>query len=249
MAVKAVSTAERTADQPLYRYEGIYEPSEAAGYLLAGMPLHLQQRRRPTPRRVHGWIREGLVAFDQRHVPWQDRVIDFEDIISCQVITLLQQESKGSLARVRAAERLFAERLRTPKPFAHYDFWDLETDILGAFGDYFAIAGIGEGWWKGFFFKGMTLLSEHIRFNKRTGRPEEWEPVPGITLVPGVQFGQPCLKDTRIPTGALWSYIAGGDTPTFVAEGYGIKVADVERAFEWEQRIRVAIAEVTGISP
>ncbi len=82
----------------------------------------------------------------------------------------------------------------------------------------------------------MWLLAEYL---------SGWE---GITLEPSVQFGQSCLKGTRIPTSALWGCRAGGDPPQFIADAYGITVADVERAVEWERQVRAALGHPPSVS-
>ena len=50
----------------------------------------------------------------------------------------------------------------------------------------------------------------------------KWSPQPGVMLDPSVQFGEPCIQDTRIPTSALWSLVHGGDPPDLVARSYRI---------------------------
>lgn len=240
--------AERVSPAEEYDYDGSYEPTEASGYLLVGIPRRYQEYQRPTPGRVHEWIREGLIASDQRKLPHRDRVLDFEDLISCQVITVFRQKRGLHLSRIRKAEEYFAEVFGVEKPFAHRNFWFSRTDILTPFGDDLVLSGVRQGQlgWRGEdVLKGLDVLSDHLHFGPE-GRPVEWEPVPGITLTPDVQFGQACVKGTRIPTSALWSYVEGGDRPEFVAEGYGIEVADVERAVDFERQVRTVLAEVTA---
>jgi uncharacterized protein (DUF433 family) len=239
MAAERIAPAE-------YGYDGSYEPAEAAGYLLVGIPAHLQARNRPTPLRVQQWIREGLIAPEQRAVPARERKIDFEDLISAQVITLFRQKRGLSLKKIHTAERYFAQVFGVRKPFAHQNFWFSPVDILASFGEEFVLSGVRQGqigWRSDDVLRGMDLLSDHLGFGV-DGRPVEWEPAPGITLSPDVQFGQACVRGTRIPTSALWSYHEGGDRLEFIAEGYGIEVADVERAVAFERQIRAVLADV-----
>lgn len=241
------ATAVRMEASP-YAYGGIYATTDAAGYLLAGLPRSLQQRRRPTPRALHEWIRAGLIAQEQRTWPRRDGAIDFDDLVSCQVITLLRQHRALNLAKIRAAERYCASHFLVEKPFAHRDFWFSATDILGALGADYAnvISGVHQGQmgWQRHSIPGLAQLRQHLTFDSATGRPVEWEPpeARGITLTPDVQFGHPCLKDTSIPTSALWSYVEGGDSEAFVAASYGIEESRVRLAVAWERQVRRELA-------
>src|SRR5438128_668451 len=91
-------------DRPLangrhpYEFDGLYLPFEVARYLAVSMPT--PPKRRLRSRRVLSWIREGLLAPTQRDVPGQLLVMDFDDLVSCQVITLLR-ELGFSLQQIR----------------------------------------------------------------------------------------------------------------------------------------------------
>ena len=64
----------------------------------------------------------------------------------------------------------------------------------------------------------------------------KWSPQPGVVLDPSVQFGEPCIQDTRIPTSALWSLVRGGDPPDLVARSYGITPQELTAALHWENK-------------
>jgi len=57
------------------------------------------------------------------------------------------------------------------------------------------------------------------------------------------------VKDTRIPTSAIWSYVRGGDRREFIAKSYEISLEDVDRAVKFEDEVRRVLAEVTRVSP
>jgi len=245
VAVAAVPT-----ERESYQYEGLYAPSEAAGYLLVGIPNELQQRARPTPRRLQGWIREGLLAPEERVLPGRERTLDFDDLISAQVITLLQQRGEMRLRDIKRAENYFAKELGVAKPFARHDFWYSRSDLMREYDETSLVSGVRAGQLgvKDLLIPIMGRLSSLLRFESGSGRPLEWEPAEGITLAPDIQFGHACLKDTRIPTSAIWSYVHGGDREEFIAESYGISGDEVSRAVRFEDEVRRALAEVTGVS-
>ena len=53
--------------------------------------------------------------------------------------------------------------------------------------------------------------------SSRTKSPANGPRQPGVMLDPSVQFGEPCIQDTRIPTSAIASLVHGGDPPDLVA--------------------------------
>src|SRR5438128_5510147 len=109
-----------------YAFDGVYEPGDVARYLAATLPW----RVRPlTGRRVLRWIRGVLVAPERRDVRAWELTINFEDLVTCQVITLLR-EAGFSLQRIRAAEDFYADFFKISKPFAYAAFWHTFPDIL-----------------------------------------------------------------------------------------------------------------------
>ena len=229
-----------------YEYDGLYEPAEIASYLRVALPPQVIVRTRPTSRGIYTWIRRGIVAPDQQDTPGRDLVADFEDLVSCQAVALFRAEGLR-LRDIARAERFFASRYGTLKPFAHHDFWYSRRDILAPFNAEFLVSGVFPGQLaiKDLVLSEAAFLRDRLGFSSQTGQAVEWEPMDGIALVPNVQFGQPCLKGTRIPTSTLWSFVAGGDPVEAVADDYGIEVADVERACEWERQVRAVLEDVT----
>jgi len=92
-----------------------------------------------------------------------------------------------------------------------------------------------------FLTEGLESWPHRLSFSETTHRADAWWPTPDISLEPDIQFGQPCLAGTRIPTSALWSYAAGGDSYEAIARAYQIEVKDVEQAVNWENRVRAAL--------
>ena len=231
-----------------YVYDGIYAPREVAGYLLAGMPKEYQQRNPPTPHRVHRWIRVGLVAPEERGTPGRERVMDFEDLVTCQAITVLRERTRLTLRQILDAERTVARIFGMDRPFARKRFWFSTRELVAALDDETVVSAVrgGQIGWRKVIMPALEELGQFIEFEPRTGAAVEWEPPRwrGIALAPDVLFGAPCLKGTRIPTDALANYAEAGEDPALIASSYGIEVADIERAADWEREVRRALDAV-----
>jgi uncharacterized protein (DUF433 family) len=221
-------------DASSYTFDGIYEPTDVARYLAAVLPW----RERPlTGRRVLGWIRGGLVAPEQRASPGWPVTINFQDLVTCQVITLLR-EAGFSLRGIREAEAFYASFFDVPKPFAFAQFWHAFPDILTQVDGRLLSGSRGGQYGFDFLAEHAKPVLSHLEFRDETGRPCIRRHYRSVSLKPDVQFGQPCIDGTRIPTSAIWGYINAGDSPKFLAESYGIEVADIERAVRWERKLR-----------
>lgn len=217
-----------------YDYGGIYVPTEVAHYLVAAMPT--PPRRPLRSARVLTWIRAGLLAPEHARTSGRELTIDFEDLVTCQVITLLR-EAGFSLQQIRQDEKWFANFLSVAKPFAHADFWGAFPDILTKVEGQLLSGSRGGQFAMDFLERYAQPVARRLRFSEQTRRPDSWHPTEGVQLRPVVQLGQPCVGDTRIPTQSIWGYVEAGDPPDFVAQSYGLEIHEVEAAIAWETRV------------
>ena len=72
------------------------------------------------------------------------------------------------------------------------------------------------------------------------GVVERWSPHENVVMDPAIQFGAPCLKNTRIATEALWAFAEAGDSPEAIARMYNLEIELVRHAIVWEQRLSLA---------
>lgn len=216
---------------------GIYLPVDVARYMVVTMPSTSKWPLRS--QRVLRWIRHGLIAPEQRNEPGRRLAIDFDDLVTCQVITLLR-EAGFSLQRIRSDEAKFSKILGVSKPYAHHDFWADFPDILTKVDGRLLSGKHGGQFGMEFLWAEAKPVVARLRFSRSSGRPQAWRPAKGVQLRPRIQFGQPCIADTRIPTSTIWGYIRGGDSKAFIARSYGLGVAEIDRALEWEERLRAA---------
>ena len=209
----------------------IYLPSEAASYLRAASPIDTWV---PSARQVYGWIRRGLLAPEFRRASEAAIVVDFDDLVTGQAISLLRAAGL-SLQRIEEAEDFFSDLYGVDRPFAHRQFWTSGRDIFGKFGDVM-IAGTRGGQLALPFEQGQPHpIETHLAFDTKTGRPISWIPASHVELRPTTQSGQPCIAGTSILTAAIWRYARGSDTLGMVASRLGLDQAEVEAALDWEQ--------------
>ena len=64
----------------------------------------------------------------------------------------------------------------------------------------------------------------------------KWSQQPSVMLDPSVQFGEPCIQHTRLPTRAVSSLVRGGDPPDLVTRSYGITPQELTAALHWESK-------------
>ncbi len=69
-----------------------------------------------------------------------------------------------------------------------------------------------------------------------------WTPIKGVLLDPLVQFGEPCIQGTRIPTEVVLAFRQAGDSVRGIADAYGLSHAQIEEAIDWESKLQEAAA-------
>ncbi len=224
-----------------YHYDGIYAPSEVSSYLLVG--IRAARKRPPSNARILRWIRSGLVAPERSGTAGRRLFLNFEDLVTCQAIALLN-EAGFSMQAIRKAERVFADLYGVPKPFAHFEFWHGQPDFPHIFGrlDGHLVSGTKPGQLAlSFIERWVKPVGARLKFSRQTGSPICWQPRNRILLRPDVQFGQPCIKGTRIPTSTLWGYVKGGDSVEYIARSFRLEPSDVRTAYQWEERRRAKL--------
>jgi uncharacterized protein (DUF433 family) len=67
-----------------------------------------------------------------------------------------------------------------------------------------------------------------------------WRPTNRVELDPSRQFGQPCIKNTRVLTDTVYSLHAAGDSEQTIMNAYDLSRQDVREALAWERQLRRA---------
>jgi len=219
-------------------YEGIYELCDAGRYLYVTAPQRL-----PHYTTIHRWVRSGLPSAEAQALPKRELFINFQDLVSLRMIISLRIAG-FSLQHIRRVHKYLQNVTSHIRPFALKDLWVSETDIFIEMEGF--LSATRRGQYAMEFIKEWLhrirrpdIGSLDLTFKISNGREiaSTWIPHPYIVLNPLVQFGAPCVQDTRIPTVAIWSMFMGGDTPEAIAQSYNIPFFKVESALEWEEEI------------
>lgn len=214
-------------------YEGIYAPPTAARYLLAARSA---DRAYPvSSRHLIRWIRKGLAHPDLADVPGRNLTIAFQDLVSMRVIAALRAAGV-SWPRIHAAEAWLRQQTGCQRPFATEQLWTDQSDVLTDFGERL-IAASQHGQLAMSILKAYLIPVSGLHFQDQVA--SKWSPQPGVMLDPSVQFGEPCIQNTRIPTRTVSSLVHGGDPPDLVARSYGITPEELTAALHWENKIAV----------
>jgi len=222
---------------------GAYEVPNVVRYLLVDnrFPEH---RPRVTSAHLIRWIHLGLASPSLTRVPGRKLVLSFEDMVSMRVIAFLRAYNY-SFTKIHEAESVLRNLTGHPRPFATQHIWAMDKqaeasvrfrrDIFAEINKVLMVAT--RGGQMPFPELVHRLIDLHgMTFDSR-GVADTWAPHPGVRLNPRIQFGEPCIDYTRIPTRTIWGMVKAGDSPEFVAKIYNIAVERVTHAVDWEERL------------
>ena len=218
-------------------FSGIYRPSEAAKYLNVADSA---KKAYPSVNasRLTRWMRQGLASSDFTGVRGADLTLTFEDLISMRVIAALRGAGVG-WTEIKNSERWLRETTGSQSPFASESIWtgrgrvyvDWKSRLISA----------GRNGQIAFDILRHNLIPAHgLAFGEESGMAVSWTPAKGVSLHPEIQFGAPCIENTRIPTDAIYGMVKAGDSPEFASKAYGISIESVEAALDWEYRLEAA---------
>jgi uncharacterized protein (DUF433 family) len=181
-------------------------------------------------KKVPSWLRAILnpVTHEPKRADYS-----FSDLVSLFVVRELLR--KGVAPRkIRIAEAWMREELRIDRPFVSEE---IKTDGVEVFFRDEVIPDQIEAASR----EGQQTMREMIRdklasVHYTDGRAASWAPMAGVVLDPRVQFGEPVVEGTRIPTSTVASVAR-----TLGADRAGLRFAlvpkDIRRALAFEDRI------------
>ena len=216
------------------RFGGIYDVPEAARYLRAGSDW--AGRYSLSSRKLIYWIRRGISLPAPTHARALDLLLGFEELISMRMIAALRAAGYA-WREIREADRILRQMRGTRYPFATEVIWTGQGELYAEWEEHL-VSGSRHGQ------AALDLIRDYVRpfngleFSDESNLAISWEPSKGVVLKPQVQFGAPCIKNTRIPTRSISGMIDAGDSPDWVAQAYGISREAVHEAYEWESQLR-----------
>ncbi len=213
-------------DQSLFT--GVYRPSVVARYFRAeiGPKAYSWKLRR--------WARRGLAHPDLENFTGRNMIFTFEDLVSLRMVAIFRQYGH-SLQSIRKAEEYFRNKTGDPLPFATRDMWVDRGDIFAEIHTHL-VSGVKKKGQAAFSFLRENLDQVDLEFDHRD-RANAWSPHRHVSLRPTVQFGQPCVTGTRVPTQMIWGMVEQGESVETVADDLALDVNKVRDACAWEQRL------------
>ena len=201
---------------PTMSFVGIYSAADAARYINAADDV--ENTIRVTSSGLIRWIRMGLASYDLVHAHGKDMTLTFEDLISMRAISAL----RGAGVRwqeIKEAARILRQNTGMERPLASECLWTGQGRVYKELST-------------------RIIIPEHrVTFDDDSGKALYWTPVKRVRLHPKIQFGAPCIENTRIPTDSLYAAVLGGDSWEFIAKSYNTSIENLEAALDWESRV------------
>ncbi len=220
-----------TIERPAVLGQGVYSFPQAREIL--------SHRARPiTTRRLRHWMNSGLSPASHQSSTG-DPILNFHDLVSLEMVGRFT-ESGMSVQRVREFERALRDEFPgVDRPFAYEIFYTDGADVWAQrFGEDGAVVMVELLGKKANAREKHVVWSDAIRTfasEIRFGAKHEaiaWELSPWVEIDPGVQFGAPTVRGTRVTVRTVIANLEAG-TPAEVAEWYGLSVEQVEGARDY----------------
>jgi uncharacterized protein (DUF433 family) len=158
--------------------------------------------------------------------------LSFENLIEVALVSALRAKNMPIQAIRRAHEQ--AQKEFGPNPFAQLQVYQSGGDIFAHAAEYIeseaeyltTLTKGGQRAWE-------PVLREYLlEIDWRDGWPIEWKPFRDIKLNPEIAFGLPNVSGIR--TEAIIVRFMADESVRFIAEDFGLTVAEVETALRYE---------------
>lgn len=214
-------------------FSGIYGIPEAATYLSNTPPL--TNGHRVNPAKLRYWIRTSVPHVAPSIFPTRQRLITFLDLVSMRMIVVLRSR-RIKLREIRKAEDFLQKEFGFDFPFASKPLWTYGSHIYIEFEEHLlSVSKYGQDTMD-FVKKWLAKVEVDMTFDERD-LASSWLLRSGVRIDPKIQIGEPCIDGTRVPTSAVLNTVKAGDSLEVVAKSFGLNLAQVQNALQWEQRI------------
>jgi uncharacterized protein (DUF433 family) len=169
------------------------------------------------------------------------RLLSFVNLVEVHVLAAIRRDHQVRLAAVRSAVRYLEKKLGSKNPLAMTRMVTDGTDLfVDKYGQLVNISQQGQMAMK-------AVLALHLRQIEHDldGVPVRlypFAPSQGsqeqrlIAIDPRVQFGRPCIADTRIPTVEVAERRRAGDSVESLVEDFRCRREQIEAAIDYEDR-------------
>lgn len=220
-------------------YSGTYSVPSATLYLLATSTFSNGNNLPLNTRYLYRWVKDGLAGGYLTGIRNHKLFINYKDLITLRAISAMRANGMKHRDIIKA-ERVLKEHFHCDYPFATYDFWTVppedifikESGLLLSASRHLQAA--------------MEFVAEYLQpYHNMTfdvfGLSASWKPHDNVLLNPQIQYGEPCIEGTRVPTQVLWSFKKAGDSVDDLSCFYGIPKNRIEDALDWENQIQEVV--------
>jgi uncharacterized protein (DUF433 family) len=222
-----------------------YDPRNAAAYTIAEAARYLKL---PVAT-LRSWVAgraypraEGVARFQPLIRPAKDQppLLSFWNLVEAHVLRSLRTEHGVSLTDVREAIRYAEKHLRIERLLLSKQ---LSTDggrlFLDRYGELINLSASGQLAMRKVFQEHLRriewgALPFPIRLYPFVSSSAETADKP-IAIDPAIAFGRPIVARKAVSTQAIADRIDAGESPSEVAEDYGLEVAEIEQAVLYER--------------
>jgi uncharacterized protein (DUF433 family) len=229
-------------------YTGLYTMRDAARLFRATTPpanvINLSEWRErrpkylgPSSRKLYSWIEHGYSRDELSSLRGDNVVIDFFDLVRLRMIVVLR--SRGlSFEVISAAEEAARELTGHPQPFITEELWTGGSEVfVSVMGGLSRTKPGSAGQLALSFLRDYLQPLNHGLVFDNDDQAAAWVPSRHVLINPLIQFGEPCVEGTRVPTSTIWALRNAGDEPAAIAKAYGLSPRQVRDALEWEDQL------------
>lgn len=189
-------------------------------------------------RRVRRWIDPEYGLFQRCFDPAEE-TISFLELMELQFINVFRSEGV-SLETIRKAAIAAARRFDTPCPFAVRRFNTDGRTVFATLIDEEANCVLVEDLRRGQYVFDQTMRPLFRKVEYGPDGPMRYWPLGQrgrVVLDPQRHFGKPIDAETGVPTRALYEAIEAGQDPPVVADWFGVPLAAVTSAVQFEKSL------------
>lgn len=216
---------------------GTYSIPSAALYVTA--TINRDTKLKLSTKHLYYWAREGLVGGYLTGLRNRKLFVNFRDLISLRAIAIMRA-SGVKHKDIIIAEKVLRKRYNTEYPFASLNFWTLPPKDIFVKEDNTLLSA------SRYLQSAMDIFGEYIQPTHDIvfdmfGMSALWRPHGNVLFDPQIQYGEPCIDGTRIPTQVIWNFYKAGDKVEELAFFYGIHEKRIEDAIAWENQIQEVV--------
>jgi uncharacterized protein (DUF433 family)/DNA-binding transcriptional MerR regulator len=201
-----------------------------------------------TPQSVRRWLlgydsvgshRGSVVPLELPRID-DETSVSFLNLVEIRLIRLLRDKGV-SLHRIREAADYIAREHGVRQPLAWSGLRTDGRDVFLRLGDD-CVQASGRRRGNLVMERVLEAYLQSLEFTD-DGLARRWYPDQahgGVMVDPHYLFGEPALTDTRLSTRVLLGHALAGDSPSSIAEWYGLSIERVECALSFERSIAAA---------